>query len=132
MSHGSHRRDAVATLEPLACIRIDGGRHLHVQHPTGGAHADREAGLAEHLEHLVVGGMHGRHEGADPLALSRCGEMREQDRPDAASVEIIGDLERDLRAVVVDAVIDGVAGHALGIARATRPKLRPRRISAAA
>ena len=75
------------------------------------ADLDREPGVAERLNHLVVAGQHHGGELADALGGRRLRELGEQDGGDPASPPAVGDGERDLRALRAVRDVLAVADH---------------------
>ena len=72
-------------------------------------------GIGEHREHLAVLREDLRGEAGDAELLGDGGEVLEQHRPDALALVVVADVERDLGAARVDAVVaadaDDVVAH---------------------
>ena len=139
---GATRRSARPTVgaararrRPSAAIRsrsskaatasgVERRRELELQQSRSDADLDRKARVAEDVRHPVVRRMHRGDEAARcRRAARRLGEVREQDRRDAAPVALLGDLERDLGARRAHPDVRGVADDPL---RRRRPWRRPR------
>ena len=74
---------------------------------------DREAALPEDLDHAVVLRQHLRLEDRDPGSCGRLRQVGEQDRPEPATLQLVGDRERRLRALGVSPHVEGM-GDRLG------------------
>jgi hypothetical protein len=99
MAHRRHRADAIALLEVLAGLLPELRGQLDVEGPGLGVHLEREAGVAQHLEHAVVGGMYPRGQRGDPGRLGELCEVRQQQRRDPAPLPGIRDGEGELGAI---------------------------------
>jgi hypothetical protein len=99
-------------LEALRRALAEGGRQLDVDRAGLGGGLDREAALAEDLDHAVVLRHHLGEEGLDPVLLGDLGEVGEQDRPQPLALELVGDREGDLGAAGAGADVGAVADRA--------------------
>jgi hypothetical protein len=99
VAHRGDGADAIAFLEARAGLRAEPCGQLDLERTGLRAHLDREAGLAQHLEHPVVLRVHPRDERRDPGSLGELGEVRQQDGGDPVALPCIGDRERQLGAI---------------------------------
>jgi hypothetical protein len=70
-------------------------------------HARIEA-LSKDIQHRAVFRQHLSHEMRDPTFLGDSRQPLNQDRPEAATVEVIGDLDRDFRTLLIELDVGGV------------------------
>ena len=96
--------DRVRRSDPLAVLvrgeRLLGerGRELHVDRPRRRTQVYREAAASEDLDHPMVLRQHVGMERRDAGLTGGVREMRDQDRPEAAALEGVGDADAHLRA----------------------------------
>jgi hypothetical protein len=111
--HGGRGGHLLAPLEPLLRLRRQRGRELDQQHAGDAVGLDREAGIAEDLDHLMVLGQHLGIQHLDAELVGRLGELAEQDRAEPLALHGVGDLERHLGPVrMVELALEaGVADH---------------------
>ncbi len=115
-SHRGHGGDPLALLEAADSLGGERGGELDLERVRNRAVRDREAALAEYVDHPVVVRQHLRDEGRDPLLLGYLGEMGQEGRGDPASLPRVGDEERDLGSVGVDSYVRGMGDDVGGIA----------------
>ena len=113
---GRHRGDAIALLEPPARLLIDSRRQLDRELSALGADLGGKAAVAEHVDHRVVLRQDHRRERVDALRSRLLRQLAEQDGADTTSLPRVGDLERDLRASVALAGVEGVTDDRAGVA----------------
>ncbi len=128
---GRRGRCLLPPLEPFTGGSRELGRELHDDGPGLGMHANREAAGPEDLEHAHVLGQNLGDERGDAQFIGAAGELLEEQRRDPTALVVVGDHERDLRRVGVDAVVapvadDPVGGPRLGTCDLGRPRLGAR------
>jgi hypothetical protein len=101
LPHRCGCRGPVALVEALERVLRHLCRKLDAHHVGLRARAHRESALAEHLRHAVVVREDLGLEYGHAALLGRLGEVGEQDRAEAVALICVGDLERELGAVVV-------------------------------
>ena len=77
----------------------------------------RKAGLTEYREHPVVLGKHLSDEARDAVVTRPVGQVRHQDRAEAAAAQRVGHLEGDLGTVGIDRLVGGVRHDVGRVAR---------------